>query len=105
MSAADAAIAYIASRFGLGLGRDVDEVGDLRLAEAGEPAELAGEVDGVVLALAAEAAEAEQLVDGALEVERPLPAVGVVDSVMRRSQSLPIFTWVTSSASIQSSQK
>src|SRR4051794_17339499 len=42
----------------LGLGSDVDELDDLFLAEAGEGAELAGQVDRVLLRLAAEAAEA-----------------------------------------------
>ena len=61
-------------RLGVGLGGDVDELGDLVVGEAGEPAELAGEVDRVLVVLAAEAAEAEQLVDRALELERLLAA-------------------------------
>ena len=65
-------------RLGHRLGGDVDEVGDLVVGETGEVAELAGQVDRAVLVLAAEAAEAEQLVDGALEVERLLLALGVV---------------------------
>ena len=60
------------------LGGHVDQVGDLVVGEAGQRAELAGQVDRVVLALAAEAAEAEQLVDGALEVERLLLALLVL---------------------------
>ena len=92
-------------RLGVGLGGDVDEIADLVLGEAGEAPELAGQVDRVLLFLAAEAAEAEELVDRALEVERPLAAARDPSAVMRRSQSEPIFTWVTSSASIQSSQK
>ncbi len=39
-----------------------------------------------------------------LELERRPAALGVLVAVSRRSQSEPIFTWVTSSASIQSSQ-
>ena len=58
-------------RLGLGvrLGRSVDELGDLVFGESGQAAELAGEVNGVLLFLAAEAAEAEQLVDRPLELE------------------------------------
>jgi hypothetical protein len=59
-------------------------------------------VHRVLVALSAEAAEAEQLVDRLLEIERFLLRCGSC-AVNRRSQSLPIFTWVTSSASIQSS--
>src|SRR3954462_11992769 len=51
----------------VGLGGRVDEIGDLVVGEAGERAEGAGEVDRVLVLLAAEAAEAEQLVDSALE--------------------------------------
>ena len=51
---------------------------DLVVGEAGEAAELAGEVDRVLLFLAAEAAEAEQLVDRPLEVERLLLALGIL---------------------------
>src|SRR4051794_9570247 len=65
-------------RFLVGLGRGVDEVRDLVVGEPGERAEGAGEVDRVLLFLAAEAAEAEQLVDGALEVEGRLLALGVL---------------------------
>ena len=65
-------------RLGVGLGGDVDELVDLVVGEAGELAELAGELDRVLVVLAAEAAEAEQLVDGALELERPLAPLGVV---------------------------
>ena len=50
--------------------RDVDQLGDLVVGEAGEPAEVARQMHGVLVALAAEPAEAEQLVDGLLEVER-----------------------------------
>ena len=61
-------------RLGIGLGRSVDELGDLLVGEAGQAAERAGEVDRVVLVLAAEATEAEQLVDRTLEIERLLSA-------------------------------
>src|SRR4051794_25021144 len=50
--------------FGVGLGRDVDQVGDLLFGEAGHVTELAGQVDRVVVVLAPQATEAEQLVDG-----------------------------------------
>ncbi len=65
-------------RFGHGLGGNVDKIRDLVVAEAGEVAEVASEVDRALVVLAAEAAEAEQLVDGALEVERLLLALGIV---------------------------
>ena len=66
-------------RLGLGvrLGRSVDELGDLVFGESGQAAELASEVNRVLLFLAAEAAEAEQLVDRPLEVERLLAPLGV----------------------------
>src|SRR5437763_14819417 len=54
---------------GVGLGRDVDQVRNLLFGEAGHVPELAGQVDRVVVVLSPQAAEAEQLVDGALEVE------------------------------------
>src|SRR3712207_7304697 len=50
-------------RLGVGLGADLDEVVDLVVAEPGQGAEVAGEVHRVLLGLAAEPAEAEQLVD------------------------------------------
>src|SRR5438094_6721837 len=63
---------------GEGLGGDVDELSDLVVGEAGQLAELLGQVDGVLLVLAPEPAEAEQVVDGPLEVERRLLALGVL---------------------------
>jgi hypothetical protein len=57
---------------------DLDQLGDLVVGEAGQPAEVAGQVDGAVLLLAAEAAEAEDLVDRLLEVEGVLQALLVV---------------------------
>jgi len=80
-----------------------NEVGDLVVVEAGETAEVASEVHRALGILTTEAAEAEQLVDRALELERVCCRSGSL-AVRRRNQSLPIFTWVTSSASIQSSQ-
>src|SRR5713226_1501965 len=65
-------------RPGVGLGGHVDQLGDLVLGEAGHLAEAASEVDRVLLGLSAEAAEAEQLVDGALELERLLLPLLVV---------------------------
>src|SRR3954469_22422407 len=70
----------------VGLGGRVDEIDDLLVGEAGERAERAGEVDRVLVLLAAEAAEAEQLVDGALEVERRLLRLGV----LRREAAQPV---------------
>src|SRR5437588_12833862 len=63
---------------GEGLRSDVDELGDLVVGEPGQPAELLGQVDGVLLVLAAEAAKAEEVVDGPLEVEGSLLALGVL---------------------------
>src|SRR4051812_23988638 len=60
------------------LGGGVDDVTDLGLAEAGHVPKLAGQVDRVLVAVAAKAAEAEQLVDGALERKRLLLALLVV---------------------------
>src|SRR3954447_17004489 len=61
-----------------GLGGSVDDVGDLGLAEAGHVPELASQVDRVLLAVAPQAAKAEQLVDRALEGQRLLEALLVV---------------------------
>src|SRR5437867_11605720 len=67
---------------GLGLGErlggDVDELGDLVVGEPGQLAELLGQVDRVLVVLAAEAAKAEQMVDGSLEVEGRLLALGIL---------------------------
>src|SRR6478736_5014108 len=65
-------------RLGVGVGGDVDQLGDLVIAEAGQPPEVPGEVHRVLVLLAPEAAEAEQLVDRLLEVERLLLALGVL---------------------------
>src|SRR4051794_31637282 len=62
---------------GVGLGGDVDELHDLVVAEPGQPAEVAGQVHRVLVLLAPEAAEAEQLVDRLLEVEGLLLALGI----------------------------
>src|SRR5512134_736573 len=45
------------------VGGDVDEIGDLVVGEPGEAAEVPGQMDRVLLLLAPESAEAEQLVD------------------------------------------
>src|ERR1700687_225972 len=66
-------------RLGVGLGGDVDQLGDLFVAESGEPPEVTREVDGVLLLLTAETAEAEHLVDGLLEVESVLEPLRVLD--------------------------
>src|SRR5215211_7205583 len=50
-------------RFLVRLGGDVHELGDLVVREAGQPPEVAGQMHWILVALAAEPAEAEQLVD------------------------------------------
>src|SRR5436190_3553044 len=65
-------------RLRLGLDRHLGELVDLVVAEAGHLAELARELDRVLVGLAAEPAQAEQLVDRALELERLLPPLGIV---------------------------
>ena len=65
-------------RLRLGLERHLGELVDLVVGEAGQLAELAGELDRVLVGLAAEAAEAEELVDRALELERLLAPLRVV---------------------------
>jgi len=67
-----------ASASAWGLDRHLGEVVDLLVAESGHLAELARQLDRVLVGLAPEPAQAEQLVDGALELERLFPPLGVV---------------------------
>src|SRR5918998_6264777 len=62
----------------VGLGGDVHQLLDLLGGEAGERTELAGQVDGALLVLAAEATEAEELVHRALELQGRLLALRVL---------------------------
>src|SRR4051794_18661040 len=64
---------------GVGLRGDVDQIRDLFVVEASQATEVAGQVDGTLVVLTAESTEAEQLVDGALELERILLALRIVD--------------------------
>ena len=59
---------------------------DLLVVEAGQLAEVAGEMHRVLVALAPEAAVAEELVDRLLEVERTLLSLGI----FRRDLAQPV---------------
>jgi hypothetical protein len=91
-------------RLGVGLGRDVDEVLDLVVGEARQAAEVPRQVDGFSSSSPRKPPKLKSLSTARWNARAPLRRSGS-SSVMRRSQSEPIFTWVTSSASIQSSQK
>jgi hypothetical protein len=57
---------------GVGLRCNLDEVGNLGVVETGQATEVTGEMNGMLIALAAKPTKAEQLVDGTLKLERIL---------------------------------
>ena len=61
-----------------GLVGELGDLVDLLVGEAGQLAEAAGQLDRAVVLLAPDAADGEQLVDHALELERPGPPLGIV---------------------------